>query len=139
MDYQIALRSREQLMHLAIIDEAHAILAMPKASTSPEEINPGQETAKIMKKILSELREYGQGVLVADQFASRLIEDVRKNTHVEIIHQMKAQDECELMGRSISLSEEQQNYIHSLKQGHMIIRYGSQEPCWVKVDNRSNQ
>jgi len=139
MDYQIALRSREQLMHLAIIDEAHAILAMPKASTSPEEINPGQETAKIMKKILSELREYGQGVLVADQFASRLIEDVRKNTHVAIIHQMKAQDECELMGRSISLSEEQQNYIHSLKQGHMIIRYGSQEPCWVKVDNRSNQ
>lgn len=136
LDYQIALRTREQLMHLVIIDEAHAVLEKPKASTSQEEINPGQETAKIMKKILSELREYGQGVLVADQFASRLIEDVRKNSHVVMIHQMKSQDECELMGKSISLNEEQQNYIHSLKQGHMIIRYGSQEPCLVKVDNR---
>ena len=92
-----------------------------------------------MKKILSELREYGQGVLVADQFASRLIEDVRKNSHVVMIHQMKAQDECELMGKSISLSQEQQDYIHSLQQGHMIIRYGSQEPCWVKVDNRNGR
>lgn len=136
MDYQIALRTREQLMHLVIMDEAHAVLGKPKVSTSPEEINPGQETAKTMQKILSELREYGQGVLVADQFASRLIEDVRKNSHVVMIHQMKAQDECELMGKSISLNEEQQNYIHSLRQGHMIIRYGSHEPCWVKVDNR---
>lgn len=134
MDYHIALRKREQLMHLVIIDEAHAVLGKPKPVTSSEEINPGQETAKVMGKILSEMREYGQGVLAADQFASRLIEDVRKNSNVVIIHQMKAKDECELMGNAINLTEEQQKYISSLQQGHMIIRYGSHEACWVKVD-----
>lgn len=130
--YRADVDGRNRLKHLVIVEEAHVVLSSPVTSVAGI-ANPGQKTAELMRNIFSEVREYGQGILAVDQYPSRLIEDVLNNTNSTMIHRIKNAKESEIMANRISLTAEQMQYLHSLKEGHIVIGYGSNEPCWVKV------
>ncbi len=49
----------------------------------------------MFSNFLSEVRAYGQGMMVVDQVPTRLIEDAIKNTNVKIIHKLVASDDSQ--------------------------------------------
>lgn len=102
--------------HLAVIEEAHRV--MTKCNT-PE--LPQYRSNQMFASILSEVRAYGQGVMVVDQVPSRLIEDAVKNTNVKVIHKIVSADDTKLLAESVGMNAEQQNVIPKLSIGQAVL------------------
>lgn len=102
--------------HLVVVEEAHRVMTRCE---SPE--LPQYRSNQMFASILSEVRAYGQGIMVVDQVPSRLIEDAVKNTNVKIIHKIVAADDARMVAESMGLSEEQQSVIPKLSIGQAVL------------------
>lgn len=102
--------------HLAVIEESHRVMTK---CDSPE--LPQYRSNQMFASILSEVRAYGQGVMVVDQVPSRLIEDAVKNTNVKVIHKIVSADDTKLLAESVGMNTEQQNVIPKLSIGQAVL------------------
>ncbi len=102
--------------HLAVIEEAHRVMTKCDGPELPQ-----YRSNQMFASILSEVRAYGQGIMVVDQVPSRLIEDAVKNTNVKIIHKIVSSDDTELLAESVGMNKEQQNIIPKLSIGQAIM------------------
>ena len=116
--------------HLTIIEEAHRVMAK---CDNPE--MPQYKSAMMFSNMLSEIRAYGEGLLLVDQVPTRLIPDAIKNTNLKISHRLVAEDDCKAIGESMSLSDEQRKVISKLMTGQCIVSSSlSTDTYWIKVN-----
>jgi Helicase HerA, central domain len=131
----LSQKERESLglRHLAVIEEAHRILLKVPLGIS-EQANPQGKVAEMFANILSEIRAYGQGLLIADQVPARLVPDAIKNTNLKIVHRLVAADDRDAMGSCMTLTPEQSAIINHLRPGQAIV-CGEQDDmaAWVQV------
>jgi len=102
--------------HLTVIEEAHRVMTK---CDNPE--LPQYRSNQMFASILSEVRAYGQGLMVVDQVPSRLIEDAVKNTNVKIIHKIVSADDTKMLAESVGMTSEQQLVIPKLSIGQAIL------------------
>ena len=102
--------------HLVVVEEAHRIMAYCQ---NPE--LPQYKSGLMFSNLLSEVRAYGQGIMVVDQVPTRLIPDAIKNTNIKIIHKLVAADDAQIVSESMGLSEQQRKIISKLSTGQAII------------------
>lgn len=115
--------------HLTIIEEAHRVMSK---CDNPE--LPQYKSAMMFSNMLSEIRAYGEGMMLVDQVPTRLIPDAIKNTNLKIVHRLVAEDDCKAMGESMSLSEHQRKVIPKLLTGQCIVSSSaSTNVYWVKA------
>lgn len=110
-----------ELQHLMVIEEAHRLLENVPVSSNNEVADMKGKAIEMFNNILSEIRTYGQGLVIADQIPTKLSPDVIKNTNLKIIHRLLSKDEREAVGHSIGLEEDQIKEIIRLQQGEAII------------------
>jgi DNA helicase HerA-like ATPase len=127
-------RKKDQLVHLALFEEAHRIFSAPKV-TSVEEANPQAHVAEMFANLLAEIRTYGQGMMIVDQVPSKLVPDAIKNTNLKIVHRLVANDDRDALAGSMGLSPEQAKIINQLKVGQAIV-YGDMDDIasWVRIN-----
>lgn len=131
-DYR-AQAQRNRLMHLMLVEEAHNVLTRVAPTSGGG--SPEQAAADLFSSILSEIRSYGQGLMIVDQVPTRLIEDALKNTNYKIVHRLTAPDDIDVMAASMGLNAEQQEMISSLEVGHAIVRGDMDDgAAWVRMD-----
>ena len=114
------LASQDKLLHITLVEEAHNVLLKPEGSSAGTG-DPQRVVADLFSTMLSEIRSYGQGLMIVDQVPTRLIPDAIKNTNYKIVHRLTAPDDCEIMSRSLSLRDEQKALIPALQQGHAVV------------------
>lgn len=135
--YDLEYRKKAQenkLLHLTVIEEAHNLLMKPP-SDNGNSGNPQQASADLFSNILSEIRGYGQGILIVDQIPTRLISDAIKNTNYKIVHRMTSPDDCQVMAAGLALRPDQKSIIPALEIGNAIICGDMDDAAaWVKVD-----
>ena len=121
------------LRHLTVVEEAHRVL-LRTAGGGLEQANPQGKVAEMFSNILSEIRAYGEGLLIVDQVPARLIPDAIKNTNLKIVHRLVASDDREAMGGCMTLTPDQTALINRLRAGQAIV-YGDQDDmaAWVQV------
>lgn len=102
--------------HLVVVEEAHRVMGRCE---NPE--LPQYKSGMMFSNFLSEVRAYGQGMMVVDQVPTRLIEDAIKNTNVKIIHKLVASDDSQRIAECIGLTKEQQNVIAKLSIGQAVL------------------
>lgn len=102
--------------HLVVVEEAHRVMAN---CINPE--SPQYKSGQMFSNFLSEVRAYGQGMMVVDQVPTRLIEDAIKNTNVKIIHKLVASDDSQRIAECIGLTPEQQKVIAKLSIGQAVL------------------
>ena len=102
--------------HLVVVEEAHRVMAN---CANPE--SPQYKSGLMFSNFLSEVRAYGQGMMVVDQVPTRLIEDAIKNTNVKIIHKLVASDDSQRIAECIGLTPEQQKVIAKLSIGQTVL------------------
>lgn len=102
--------------HLVVVEEAHRVMAN---CMNPE--SPQYKSGLMFSNFLSEVRAYGQGMMVVDQVPTRLIEDAIKNTNVKIIHKLVASDDSQRIAECIGLTPEQQKVIAKLSIGQAVL------------------
>ena len=124
---------KNKLLHLMLIEEAHNVLTKPQPSAHGG--SPEMAAADLFTNILSEIRSYGQGMMIVDQVPTRLIDDAIKNTNYKIMHRLTAQDDIEMMARGLSLNEEQMNMASALEIGNAIVCGDKDDgAAWVRVN-----
>jgi len=127
--------SFDTLQHLTVIEEAHRLLPNISFNGSGEEANAKAKAVETFTNILAEIRSYGEGIIIADQIASKLHPDVIKNTNIKIIQRTMDQEDRELVGKSINLNENQILDIAELKAGEAIVHNRDiHQAFMVKID-----
>ncbi len=122
------------LQHVTVIEEAHRLLPNVK-DRGLEEANSKAKAVETFTNILAEIRAYGEGIIIADQIASKLHPDVVKNTNIKIIQRTMDKEDRELVGNSINLNEDQILDIAELKPGEAIVHNKDiHQAFMVKID-----
>ena len=122
--------------HLIVFEEAHRLLKNVNTQVSDEGSNPRAQAIEVFTNMLSEVRAYGQGVVVAEQIPSKLAPDVLKNTNLKIVHRLIAKDDRESIGQTMNLNEEQQNHLGVLTPGMAAVyAEGADHAYKVRLEN----
>ncbi len=111
----------KQLIHLLVIEEAHRLFGKMPSQLSEESANPRGQAVETFSNLLSEIRAYGQGVIVADQVPVRLAPDVIKNTTLKIAHRTVSLDDRLALGGSMAMEETQMSALTSLRIGEAVV------------------
>lgn len=76
----------EELKHVIVIDEAHAILEKPITHNSDDaDFILKEAMAKIISELLKEYRSRGVGIILADQSPSRLFDEVVSQPSIRVV------------------------------------------------------
>jgi len=122
------------LQHVLVIEEAHRLLR-DVADSGNEAANTKAKAVEAFSNMLGELRQYGQGFVVVDQVASKLVPDVVKNTGLKILHQVVAPDDRAFVGDCMGLTDEQKGFVRFLGAGDaVVLADGELSATRVQVD-----
>ena len=62
----------KSIQHLLVIEEAHRLLTNVSRNTNQEQSDPRGKAVETFTNLLSEIRAYGQGIIIADQVPTKL-------------------------------------------------------------------
>ena len=125
------------LKHVLLIEEAHRLLRRTPEFVSPEIGNSRGKAVETFTNVISEIREYGEGVIIVDQIPSKLTPDVVKNTNIKIVHRTLAKDDREYVGGTMNLTKEQDRELCILEVGRAVIhREGMDKAFLVQMDQQ---
>lgn len=125
---------KNELLHLTVVEEAHNVLARPRADLSGVG-NPQEVIADLFGNMLSEIRGYGEGLMIVDQVPTRLIDDAIRNTNYKIAHRLSAKEDVDVMAAALGLRIDQQSLIPLLQQGQAVITCDKDDAAsWVKIN-----
>lgn len=122
------------LQHVTVFEEAHRLLKNVPTEVGTEEANVKGQAVESFANMLSEIRAYGQGVLIAEQIPSKLAPDAIKNTNLKVLHRIVAQDDRDAMGGAMNLEESQKRFVTTLRTGQAVVyAEGADRPYLVEV------
>ncbi|MEU9850225.1 DUF87 domain-containing protein [Streptomyces sp. NPDC047985] len=125
----------EQLRHLLVVEEAHRLLA----NTTGRAVVEGQADARgkaveTFTQLLSEVRAYGQGIVVVDQVPTKLAPEVLKNTGLKVAHRVVAGDDRDVLGSTMLTTQAQNVALATLPVGRAaVFTDGEDAPLLVQV------
>lgn len=131
-----ALGPREGLRHLLVVEEAHRLLAATGPVGQGDEVQADVrgKAVETFANMLSEIRAYGQGVVVVDQVPSKLAPEVVKNTNLKIGHRIVAGDDRAIMASSMAMNVRQERALATLRRGQVaVFGEGDDAPLLVQV------
>ncbi len=112
----------QALRHVLVIEEAHRLLAnIPDTSANMEASNPRGKAVSAFVDMLSEIRAYGEGVMVVDQLPSRVSPNIVKGTGAKIVHRLLAVDDRENVGGTMGLEDAQIADLSLLRTGECVV------------------
>jgi len=112
------------LRHVTVIEEAHRLLANVSGPVDPDASNQRGKAVETFVSMLSEVRAYGEGFIVAEQIPNKLAPDVIKNTSLKIMHRIVSRDDREAMGSAMNLDVRQLRRVVSLERGDAVVHCG---------------
>jgi len=122
------------VQHVTVFEEAHRLLKNVPTEVGTEEANTKGQAIETFANMLSEIRAYGQGVLIAEQIPTRLAPDAIKNTNLKVLHRIVAADDREVMGGAMNLDEAQSRCVTALRTGQAAVyAEGADRPFLVAV------
>lgn len=125
------------LRHITVIEEAHRLLANAPASSDPEASNLRGKAVETFVNMLSEVRAYGEGFVIAEQIPTKLAPDVVKNTALKVMHRVVSNDDRLVMGGAMNLVDPQVRHVVGLGTGEAVVhgggRYGDDNAILIRV------
>jgi DNA helicase HerA-like ATPase len=109
------------LRHVTVIEEAHRLLRNTSIEQGAESANPRGRAIEVFTNILSEIRAYGEAIVIAEQIPAKLTPDAVKNTGTKIVHRLLAEDDRELVGQAMNLDVQQMRGVARLQTGEAVV------------------
>jgi hypothetical protein len=127
-EYRLAQNHRGQgLNHVFFLDEGKRVFSVYKerqdASGIPE-----------IDELTAKMREFGEGLVVADQEASKLTDSIKANTYTKVLLSTGDRKQFDAVAGSMNLSERQREYAQGLDIGEAIIQVGNTDPVPVRLE-----
>ncbi|WP_236544811.1 ATP-binding protein [Salinirussus salinus] len=128
-EYRLAQGHRNSgLNHLFFLDEGKRVFSVYKER---------QDAAGIpeVDELTAKMREFGEGLVVADQEASKLTDSIKANTHTKLLLPTADRKQFQSVTDAMNLSERQAEFAHDLTTGEAIVQVGGRDPVPVKLRN----
>lgn len=123
------------LKHLLVIEEAHRLLKNTNTQVDTESANLRAHAVETFGNMLSEVRHYGQGVIVAEQIPVKLTPDVVKNTNLKIVHRLLARDDRDALAGAMAMTDAQARHLSLLQVGEAVaFCEGNDGPMLLRVE-----
>jgi hypothetical protein len=119
--YQAERGASPRLEHLTVVEEAHRLLARPKGTSGSQEAAAKEQAAEAFVNVLAENRKYGEGILIAEQIPTKLVEDAVKNTNLKIMCRLTSEEERSCLGQTMALSARESDMAARLRVGQAIV------------------
>ncbi|MFD4246741.1 ATP-binding protein [Streptomyces sp. NPDC058525] len=133
-EHRRAQGQQSGLIHLFVVEEAHRLLGAAPRIREENVADPRGGAVETFAHLLSEIRAYGQGVVIADQVPTRLAPDVLKNTQLKIAHRTVAADDRLALAATMGMDAVQSEALVSLQVGRAaVFGYGADAPVLVQV------
>jgi len=128
-EYRKAQNHRgDGVRHVTFLDEAKTILSVYKeqqvASGLPE-----------IDRMVAELREFQESLIVADQEANKLTDSIKANTYTKILLATGDAKEFRAMAESLKMDRLQERWARKLGVGQAVIQKGERDPVPVDLPN----
>jgi len=136
-EYCRVTRTESKLQHVTLIEEAHRVMAKAAHQADREIMaDTRAEAVGMFSAMLSEVRAFGEGLIIAEQIPNRLADDALKNTDVKIVHRLPGKDDREAIGATMNLDQKQELFLTKLPPGQAaIFTEGFEKPTFVSVVN----
>jgi len=133
---QMGANAAGGLVHLTVLEEAHRLLKNVSTEVDTESANSRGQAVETFTNMLSEIRAYGEGVLIAEQIPTKLAPDAIKNTNLKIVHRLLAGDDREVLAATMNMDDGQSRYLTTLRTGQAVISAeGADHPYLVSIEN----
>jgi hypothetical protein len=119
--YQAARGASPDLVHVTLVEEAHRLLARPAGTRAAEDAQAKEKAAEAFANTLAENRKYGEGIIIAEQLPTKLVQDAVKNTNLKIMHRLTAEDDRRYLGQTMGLDEPQLRFATRLQTGEALV------------------
>jgi len=127
-DFFTSRGKSSHLRHVTILEEADNIVPRRSLNSPPS----------IGEKLISELRKFGEGMIIISQFPSMIAPKVLKNTATKICHQIKSYDDIQIIKQILSLTDEQSEMLKHLRKGEAVLDHDEiPYPLLIKVEKVS--
>jgi hypothetical protein len=126
-------RNKQSLQHVTLIEEAHRLMSARVSVQGEHVADPRIGGAEDFAHVLSEVRGFGEAIMIAEQTPTKLIPDAIANTHVKIMHWLEDRLSFDLFAQMMNLNERQRQHARTLEVGEVIVRTASGYPVLVKV------
>jgi len=122
------------LQHVTVIEEAHRLLANVARGLESEVANTRWKAVETFTNILSEVRAYGEGFIVAEQIPTKLSPDVIKNTNLKVMHRVVSEEDRRVIGGAMNLDDQKSERVVSFPSGEAaVFGEGDDVPFNIKV------
>ncbi|MDS0476832.1 hypothetical protein [Natrinema sp. 1APR25-10V2] len=128
-EYRVAQNQRGgDLRHVFFLDEGKQVFSVYKER---------QDAAGIpaIDNLTAKMREFGEGLVVADQEATKLTDSIKANTRTKLLLATGDATQFREVAAAMDLSERQATAAQRLGTGEAIVQTGNREPCPVHLDN----
>jgi len=128
-EYRMAQNHRNSgLNHLFFLDEGKRVFSVYKER---------QDAAGIpeIDELTAKMREFGEGLVVADQEASKLTDSIKANTYTKFLLPTADRKQFQAVTDAMNLSERQAEFAQKLGTGEAVVQVGSRGPVPVKLKN----
>ena len=125
------------LSNVIVLEEAHNIFG--------RDVGNSRQVAKKMasdffSNMLSQIRAYGVGIIIADQGASQINQNAVSNTKVKITHAVSNAADCEEIAYAGQMSDYQKRILPALGTGQAVISVrGEKAPFMINVEQYSTE
>lgn len=100
-----SLNSR--VKHITVLEEAHNILKRCSHESSQDSGNVQGASVGMLVDCIAEMRSCGEGFMIIDQSPGAVDEAALKNTAIKIVMRLPEKNDCEAIGSTLSLKENQ--------------------------------
>jgi hypothetical protein len=125
---------RNDYVHITLVEEAHRLMSAGHVS-SEDRSDARAQGGEDFASILAEVRGFGEGILIAEQIPTQLVNGAIGNTHLKLMHRLEDQQSFSLFSEVMNLDPRQRDYVRSIKQGYAIVRGEDSRPVHVKIGN----
>ena len=119
--YQAVRGASADLVHVTLVEEAHRLLARSQGARAAEDAQAKEKAAEAFANTLAENRKYGEGVIIAEQLPTKLVQDAVKNTNLKIMHRLTAEDDRQYLGQTMGFDEPQMRFATRLQTGEALV------------------
>ena len=119
--YQAERGASPGLVHVTVIEEAHRLLARPQGSGSADEAQAKAKAAEAFANTLAENRKYGEGIIIAEQIPTKLVEDAVKNTNLKVMHRLTSEEDRQYLGSSMGMDDAQMQFATRIQTGEALV------------------
>jgi uncharacterized protein (DUF2249 family) len=124
--YRDAQGQRQGLRHLIMFDEAKRVF----------DVNRGRQPASgypPIDDLVGKVREFGEGLIVADHEPSKLTDSLKANTTAKLWLTLGSGTDIDEMARTFGLEREETDFTRTMEKGEALFKLSDRDPVPIHL------